>query len=254
VETLKHLAETNPDELTHQQRAARERAARERQTRIEEAVRQCEELRKEREASAKQSGRKPTEARASTTDPEARVMNFSDGGFRPGYNVQYATDTASGIIVGVDVTHAGTDSEQMPPMLDQLEERYDRTPDEILVDGGFASLDAIDSTETRGCKVYAPVKDAEKQKQAGQDPYARKKKDSDATAAWRKRMGQEASKVLYRLRSQTAEWVNALCRNRGMQQMPVRGRTKCRIVATLYAITHNLIQQGNVRAAAAVTG
>ena len=31
--------------------------------------------------------------------------------------------------------------------------------------------------------------------------------------------------------------------------MPVRGQTRCRIVATLYAITHNLIQQGNVRSA-----
>ena len=175
-------------------------------------------------------------------------MMFSDGGYRPGYNVQYATDTATGIIVGVEVTNAGTDNEQMPPMLDQLEERYERLPDEILVDGGFASLDAIDATENRGCVVYAPVKDEEKQKKAGQDPYARKKKDSDATAAWRKRMGEEASKVLYRLRSQTAEWVNALCRNRGFRQMPVRGQTKCRIVATLYAITHNLIHQGNVRA------
>lgn len=251
VETLKQLAATNPDELTQRQRAARERAARERQERIEEAIRQCETLRQEREQSAKQSGRKPTEARASTTDPEARVMNFSDGGYRPGYNVQYATDTASGIIAGVEVTHAGTDSEQMPPMLDQLKERYERLPDEMLVDGGFASMDAIDSTENRGCTVYAPVKNEAKQKEAGQDPYARKKKDTDATAAWRQRMGEEASKAVYRIRSQTAEWVNALCRNRGFQQMPVRGRTKCWIVATLYAITHNLIHQGNVRAAAA---
>jgi transposase len=248
VETLKQLAETNPAELTQRQRAARERAAQERQARIEEAIRQCEELRKERAASAQKSGRKPSEARASTTDPEARVMNFSDGGFRPAYNVQYATDTATGIIVGVEVTQAGTDSEQMPPMLDQLEESYERIPDEMLVDGGFASLDAIDSTEQRGCKVYAPVKDADKQKKAGKDPYARKKNDTDATAAWRKRMGEEASKVVYRLRCQTAEWVNAQCRNRGFWQMPVRGQTKCRIVATLYAITQNLIHQGNVRA------
>lgn len=251
VETLKQLAETNPDELTKRQIAARERAAKERQARIEEAVRQCDELRREREESAKRSGRKPTEARASTTDPEARIMSFSDGGFRPGYSVQYATDTATGIVVGVEVTNAGTDSEQMPPMLDQLEERYDRLPDQILVDGGFASLDAIDETENRGCVVYAPLKDKEKQEKAGTDPHARKKYDTDATAAWRKRMGEEASKLLYRLRSQTAEWVNALCRNRGFQRMPVRGRTKCQIVATLFAITHNLIQQGNVRAAAA---
>ena len=95
----------------------------------------------------------------------------------------------------------------------------------------------------------------EKQKAAGQDPYARKPRDTNATAAWRNRMGEEASKVVYRLRGHTAEWVNALCRNRGFQQMPVRGRTKCRIVATLYAITHNLIHQGTVRAAMAkVTG
>jgi len=178
-------------------------------------------------------------------------MAFSDGGYRPGYNVQFATDTATGIVVGVEVTNAGTDNEQLPPMLDQLEKRYEKLPCEALVDGGFASLESIESAENRGCKVYAPVKDADKQKKAGKDPYARKKDDTDATAAWRKRMGEELSRNLYKLRSQTAEWVNALCRNRGFQQMPVRGQTRCKIVATLYAITHNLIQQGNVRAAAA---
>lgn len=250
VETLKELSETNPDELTNRQRTARERAAEERQKRIEAAAEQCETLQKEREANAQKSGRKPTDARASTTDPEARTMKFSDGGYRPGYNVQYATDTATGIVVGVEVTNAGTDMEQMPPMLDQLETRYGCVPDEMLVDGGFASLDAIDSTEKRGCTVYAPVKDEEKTKEAGKDPYARKKTDTDAMAAWRKRMGEELSRSLYKLRSQTAEWVNALCRNRGFQQMPVRGQTRCRIVATLFAITHNLIQEGNLRAAA----
>ena len=44
----------------------------------------------------------------------------------------------------------------------------------------FASLDAIDAIETRGCKVYAPMKDEEKQKEAGKDPYARKPHDTDA--------------------------------------------------------------------------
>ena len=251
VETLKQLAETDPEELTDRQRAARERAAAERQAQIEEAARQCEELRTKKEAREKGRKEKSSEARASTTDPEARNMKFSDGGCRPGFNVQFATDTATGVVVGVDVTNAGTDSEEMPPMLDQLETRYDTVPGEILVDGGFASLDAIDATEARDCKVYAPVKDADKQKKAGKDPYARKPHDTAHTAAWRERMGEEASQTIYKLRAQTAEWVNAQCRNRGFWRMPVRGREKCRIVATLYAITHNLIHQGNVRAAAA---
>lgn len=246
VKTLKELAETNPDELSRRQRAARER-----QERIEAALAECEKLRQEREESARRSGRTPREARASTTDAESRVMQGSDGGFRPAVNVQFGTDTKNSFIVGVDTTNAGTDNEELPPMMDQLKERYDRIPDKALADGGFASMDAIDSVETRGCQVFAPVKDADKQQKAGKDPYARKKTDTDATAAWRKRMGEEASKQVYRLRCQTAEWVNAMCRNRGLWRMPVRGLTKCRIVATLYAITHNLIHQVTVRAAMA---
>ena len=89
-------------------------------------MRQRDELQQQKEATGKLNGRKVTEARASTTDPEARTMKFADGGYRPGYNVQFATDTESGVIVGVEVTNAGNDSEQLPPMLDQLNDRYDR--------------------------------------------------------------------------------------------------------------------------------
>lgn len=70
------------------------------------------------------------------------VMQFSDGGYRPGYNVQFSTDTASGAIWGGDVVNAGTDALQLPPMLEQLKRRYGRVPQEALVDGGFASREA----------------------------------------------------------------------------------------------------------------
>jgi transposase len=253
VETLKRLAEEDGEELTQRQRAARERAARERHQRIEEALRQREELQKQREATAKKSGRKVDEARASITDPEARTMKFADGGYRPGYNVQFATDTESGVIVGVEVTNAGTDNEQLTPMLHQLDERYGRVPDEALVDGGFATLDAIDQANDLGCTVYAPLKDEEKQCAAGKDPHARKQGDSDAVADWRRRMGTEAAKLIYRLRGQTAELVNAHCRNRRFWHMPVRGRPRCRIVGLIYAIAHNLVVVERLRSAVAVT-
>ena len=48
-------------------------------------------------------------ARVSTTDPEARVMKMGDGGYRPAYNVQLATDTATQIITGV-VDHGRRDT------------------------------------------------------------------------------------------------------------------------------------------------
>jgi hypothetical protein len=107
------------------------------------------------------------------------------------------------VIVGVEVTNAGTDSEQLPPMLDQLDARYQRMPDDALVDGGFATVDTIEQADQRGCTMYAPLKDEEKQRKAGKDPHARKPGDSDAVAQWRSRMGTE-SRRLYRLRCQTA--------------------------------------------------
>lgn len=247
VETLKKLAEEDGEELSRRQRAARERAARERQQRIEEALREQDKLQRQREASAKKSCRKVDEARASTSDPEARVMKFADGGFWPGYNVQYSTDTASGVIVGVETTNAGTDSEQLNPMLDQLEQRYEKVPPEGLVDGGFATAGAIDQAALKGCTVYAPIKEEERQRGEGKDPHARRKGDSDAVGEWRSRMGTEPAKLIYRLRCQTAEWVNAQCRNRGFWHMPVRGRPKCRIVALLYAIAHNVILGARLR-------
>jgi transposase len=251
VEALKAADEEQGNEATHRQAQARRRAARERQERLEEALRQCAELQRQREASAKQSGRKVEAARASTTDPEARTMKFPDGGYRPGYNVQFATDTATGVIVGVEVTNAGTDGEQLAPMVDQLEERSGRVPDEVVVDGGFATVNSVEQATERGCTVYAPLKDEQKQLTQGKDPYAPKKHDTEAIAAWRARMGTQASKAVYKLRGQVAEWVNAQCRNRGLWFLPVRGRVRCRIVGLLYAVTHNLLLAGTLRAQAA---
>lgn len=252
VETLKRLADENPDELNRRKQAALERAARERMQRIAAALQNCSELQAQREQRSKVSCEPAKEARASTTDPEARNIKFPNGGYGPGLNVQFSTDTESGIIVGVDVTNSGSDSEQLVPMLDQVKERCGQSPDEALVDGGFATKEAIaDAEEKHACTVYAPLKDVAKQIAKGTDPHAKKKGDSPAGAAWRERMGTDAAKQLYKLRPQTAEWVNALCRNRGLWQMPVRGQPKCRIVAILYAITHNLIQAVNLRAKAA---
>lgn len=252
VQLLRQLADEPTEELNRRQRAARKRSASEREERLQEAIRNCQELQQQREQRAKKSSQPTREARSSTTDPEARVMQFSDGGYRPGYNVQFATTTTSGIIVGVDVVNAGSDREQLTPMLEQIKERYGQPPSEALVDGGFATQDAIETASQAGCTVYAPLREEHKQLAAGKNPYAKKRRDSAAVAAWRARMGTDAAKEIYRERCQTAEWVNALARNRGMQQMPVRSQKKCRTVAVIYAIAHNLMQSLRLRAKGAL--
>lgn len=254
VATLKHLAEEEAHRLSARQQAARERAAQERQARLEAALAEMEQLEQRRAEQAKKQSKARREStpqpRISTTDPVVRVMKFSDGGSRPGYNVQFSTDTNSGIIVGVDVTNQGSDQGLLAPMLEQLHERYGQTPSEALVDGGFVKLADIDTAQTRQqCAVFAPIPNEQKKRETGQDPFAPERRDTPATRAWRERMGTAVGQATYKLRAQTAEWVNAFCRNRSLRSFPVRTRTRCKAVALLYALAHNLMQALRLAAA-----
>ncbi len=182
---------------------------------------------------------KRTEPRASNTDPEARVMKMADGGFRPAYNVQFATATDTQLIVGVDVSNIGSDLGQLPPMLDQVEQRYGQRPAEWLVDGGYARHDDIEEADGRGTTVYAPVP---KPKDPSRDPHRPCGDDSAAIAQWRQRMGSSQAKDIYRQRAATAECVNAIARGRGLSQFVVRGLNKVKAVALWYALAHNLMR------------
>ena len=234
VAALKQQAEENSGARTRRQQAARERAARERRERIEQALERLPEL---AEIKAKQ-GKPREQARASTTDAEATVMKMGDGGFRPAYNGQYATDTASQVVVGVAAVTVGTDMAQLLPMIEQVEERCGQSPDEWLVDGGYPAHDQLDRAGAHTL-VYAPVP---KPKDAATDPHVAKDGDSAAVGAWRERMGTDAAKAIYKKRAATAECVNAQARERGLTRLRVRGAAKVRCVLLLHALAHNLMR------------
>jgi hypothetical protein len=124
-------------------------------------------------------------------------------------------------------------------MLQQMEERFGQKPDEMLVDGGFAMVGAIDEAERDGTIVYAPPKEEHKQLDAGQDPYARKKSDTEATAGWRARMGTPEAKAIYKERASTAALINAQARHRGWYGVTVRGRPKVLVMVVSNALAHN---------------
>jgi hypothetical protein len=234
VQTLKERIDEDPAGATRREQAARQRAAKEREARIEAALARLPEL-----AEVKQrQGKKPEEARASTTDAEASVMKMGDGGFRPAYNVQYGTDTESQIIVGVEVVSSGSDQGQMVPMVEQVTERCGQTPDEWLVDGGYPAHEQIEAVAER-TTVLAPVPQS---KDKAVDAHQPKAGDSPAVADWRRRMASDEAKQRYKARAATAECVNAQARNRGLIRLPVRGLAKVKGVAVLFALAHNLMR------------
>ena len=193
--------------VSQREQRARERAARERVERVEQALKYLPQVEaakgRQQQTLAKPKRKKVTGPRTSTTDPQARVMKMPDGGFRPAYNVELATDVASGVIVGVDVVNRG-DAGQAAPMEEQVRKRTGEHAKDYLMDGSFAMRADITTLEERGVTVYAPVRLP--RNKAEEERYQPRYGDGPAVVRWRQRMATEEAQAVYRERGATAEW------------------------------------------------
>ena len=261
VARLRAELEADPGGLSRRQAAARLRAAADRERRVEAALAVAGQLAATRQATPRSgepdpsgpeggpvgasAAKPPPEPRVSTTDAEARVMKMPDGGFRPAFNLGFASDPRSGMIAAVTLDNSGSDKGQLRPMNERLAEAYGQRPGEHLADGGFVRLADIEALAATGVAVFAPVP---KPRDAGRDPYAPLESDGPGVAAWRRRMGGEAAKAVYKQRAATAECANAQCRNRGLLRFLVRGLEKAKAVGLWHALAHNMICTGRLLA------
>ncbi|GAC1663468.1 MAG: hypothetical protein PVS2B1_22620 [Candidatus Dormibacteraceae bacterium] len=241
--------ETGQSDQSARSQASQKRAARERLERLERAKEELAKVQAARESRKKGDG---TMARTSTTDPDARRMKMPDGGFRPGYNVQFATTLDTLVIVGVDLINSGSDAGQMDPMLERIETQQGTLPEKHITDGGFSTVEDIEKVAQRGVVVYTPVKEAERLEKEGKDPYAPRPGDSEEVAEWRKRMGSEEGKEQYKARCK-CELANAQARNHGLYRFLVRGLEKVRTVTIWYALANNVLRMIALRAKIATT-
>ena len=240
IEQLKQEANDDPDASNRRIRAAGERAARERAARVAAALDKLAEIEAERVRRAKTNKKQTAqqkEPRASTTDPQARIMKMADGGYRPAYNCQLGTVAQGQIVVSVDVTATGSDRGLLRPMLDRLKQRYGRWPKRHLVDGGFNKNDDIEWAAGAGVKVYGPPMRSKHKS----DPYAPRRDDGCGVAAWRRRMQSPHGKAVYKRRSM-GECINARLRQWRFSQFTLRGRAKVHAVLSLFALANNILQ------------
>lgn len=229
------------DDLSANKReqAARERAARERLQRVEQAKEALKQVQRDRAASKKGANDPTRPARGSTTDPDARKMRMADGGSRPGYNVQFATDTESGVILGVAVTQDRTDFASAVPMMEQIAKRMGKRPEELLVDTGFTSEKAVTELDAMDVMVYGalPVRKGKP------DPYEPRPGDPEAMRKLKERMRSSEGKAIYKERAPTAERPNADMKAwRSLDEIRVRGLNKVTSVAVLNVIAVNFLR------------
>jgi len=224
------------DSGSSQSQAAKKRSAEAQLQRLNESLKQIEDLSERREKRTKGSGIK---TRCSSTDPDARNMKMANGGFNPALNVQFASDSQARMIIGVDVTNEGTDGGELEPMVDQLASDYGRCPEKIVTDAAYATKEGVTAVEKTGCQVVATVPRVEQLAKHGKNAHERQKGDTDEYAAFRQRMTEPENIELCKQRPSVAEFPNAVCRNRGLQQFNVRGLVKTKAVALWHAVAFN---------------
>jgi transposase len=222
------LAQSDDPELSAAQKAAREAAARDYERRVLEAIATVQTLRP--------TGK--SKARASTTDPEARVMKMGDGGFRPGYNLQLAVAGSPlggpRTIVGLKVHNVGSDMSSVAPMVDDIERRTGQTPRDLLADANHVTLKDIEHCAERGVRFMAPVP-VRMQDSSTSHPAA--------VDAWIADMATEDARQQLRARASLCELANAQFKGRfRLDRVLVRRTAKLTCVALLAAIAFNLLQ------------
>jgi len=238
------LASGDDPRVSERIKRAREAAAKDFQARVERAMQAVNEIEDHRRKSPKRSkyaakpGKPAKRARASTTDPDARLMRMPDGGFRPGYNVQLATAGSpmggAQTIVGVRVTNVGSDMSSIEPMLEQIENRTGLQPTVLLADANHGDHESIEAAAAREVTLLVP---APKEKATGEWANS-----APNVLAWFERMETPEAKELMRARPVLAELPNAQLKTRlGLGQIMLRSLNKVLTVALLAALAHNLL-------------
>jgi transposase len=154
VEELEQQAE---EEVGQKLSRARERAARESVARLEAALTEFEKL-QEQKADVPEE-----KLRVSVSEPEARKMKHSDGGYAPSYNVQITTDQAQGIIVAAGIGQAAGDSQELLPAVARVKENTGKLPAQVVADGGYTSGANIKQLADQQIDFIAPVAEGREQ-------------------------------------------------------------------------------------------
>jgi len=105
----------------------------------------------------KELNENPKIKRASTSDPECRMMLNKKGNKEFSYNAQFSADSKNQIIVANDVCNEGHDANQLKPQINQIKENVGINKEtKIGVDCGYNSGKNLKFLEEEKIDGYAP--------------------------------------------------------------------------------------------------
>lgn len=209
---------------------------------IENALKELDEQRKEREkgdpdgkkrrARESKKGGKETE-KINQTDFDSRTMLFRNGVFDEGYNAQIVVDDDHGIIVAADVSQNSGDKTELLPMVLQVQNNTGWLPERVTADAGYFSESQMTDGSVRSVEFFVKPK---KEKVIRAKMGAMKFSDR-----MRERMESSVAQVLYRMRMTLVEPAfGAIKQARGFRQFKLRGLQGVKAEWSLVCMAHNL--------------
>jgi transposase len=245
ADDAKHGVDRRGDELPAWVSDKQQRLEKIRQAKAElEAEAKAEAERKKHEKAQKSSrGRPPKpiseapveDGKRNLTDADSRMMKTTHG-YIQGYNAQVAVDADSQVIVAQSVTNNATDSQELIPLVEQIEINTDDAVREISADSGYYSEPNLEQLESAAVRGY----------------IACGRRDNDGKwhghvgplgAHMRARLDRGGKHSRYRLRGQTVEPVFGIIKTvRGFRQFLRRRISKVSGEWSLLCTAHNILK------------
>jgi len=190
------------------------------------------------------AGVRPTD-QINLTDPDSRIMPATGKGFEQSYNAQAAVDTASLLVVAVDIAQVATDKQQVAPMLEALAGLPEAlgSVEHLLADNGYFSAANVEHC------VQAKI---EPLLAAGRDPHHPHWQDrfteppalvepASAVDRMKHRLRTRRGRELYGLRKQTVEPVFGIIKSvMRFRQFLLRGLAAVRGEWTMVTMAWNI--------------
>jgi hypothetical protein len=187
------------------------------------------------------------ESKLSETDPDARFVRDSKGGFLLGYTAELAV-TEDHFIAAVNVSQSKSDNQALVPMVEQLEQHYQQRPESVLADAGFFSKSNLEEMENRGIDAYIPDSNMAKEMKRGAGADQQKPTSDPRMLCMREKLRTPEGRERYRKRKSLVEPVfGTLKEQREMRQFQRRGLAKVTVEFTLAALAFNLTRLHSLR-------
>ncbi len=190
------------------------------------------------------AGVRPTD-QINRTDPDSRIMPATGKGFEQSYNAQAAVDTASLLVVAVDIAQVATDKQQVAPMLDALAglpEALGRVEHVLADNGYFSAANAEHCVQSKIEALLAAGRDAHHPH--WQDRFTEPPALAEPASAvdrMKHRLKTRRGRELYGLRKQTVEPVFGIIKSvMRFRQFLLRGLAAVRGEWTMVTMAWNI--------------